>query len=154
METWLHWEARGTLPLGSGGWVELWRWLKFGARVMFQVDKRAYLKIPQAEREDWCGCSTEIKGALIWDEAGELGESDAWLDRPGYWFFGLLQPKGMALNYLRQRCVCIRSDGYGGCANITIPVLWKPCPGCSVEDTSQSSNRILQVSCGFSSGER
>lgn len=24
METWLQLEAKGTLPLGSGGWVELW----------------------------------------------------------------------------------------------------------------------------------
>lgn len=144
IETWLHWEAKGTLPLGSGGCVELWRWLKLGARVMFQVDKRA--KNPTGRkrrlvwlqhrnwRVPWYEIRLESWGNLTPDWRGQVID-----------FFGLLQAKGMALNYLRQKCVCIRNDGYGR----SVSVLWKPCPGCSVEGKSQSSNRRLEATSQF-----
>ena len=118
METWLHWEAKGTLPLGSGGCVELWRWLKLGARVMFQVDKRANSKSHRQKEKTGVAAAQKLKGALIWNKAGELGESDTWLERPGYWFFWFItsQRDGTELSptkvrvyqewWLWQICIC------------------------------------------------
>lgn len=47
------------------GWVELWRWLKCGARVMFQVDKRAYSKSDRQKEKTGVAATQKLKGALI-----------------------------------------------------------------------------------------
>lgn len=65
MDMALHWEAKGASALGSGCRVELWRWLKVGARVMFQVDERAYSKPWGQTGKTGVAATQKLKGALI-----------------------------------------------------------------------------------------
>ena len=61
----LHWEAKGASALGSDCWVELWRWLKVGARVMFQVDEGAYSKPWGQTGKTGVTAAQKLNGALI-----------------------------------------------------------------------------------------
>ena len=43
---------------------------------MFQVDKRANSKSHRQKEKTGVSAAQKLKGALIWNKAGELGESD------------------------------------------------------------------------------